>query len=198
MATKKKISSAVKAYRQNVKRRDHNRQLRSRLRSALKSHPRGHRHQRPAGRQDGTGRDVLSGGQDGQQGHHPQERGGPLQVSPRQARRGQGEGGVITPPSASSALPAQLHDQPFQQHPRVAARGLQGEVRAQQRVDGGRHPARRKWRPRASASGPRQPIWPRIRNGAPFSPTSSAACSSRSAPTASPRSNRVTSAQSST
>ena len=37
MATKKKISSAVKAYRQNVKRRDHNRQLRSRLRSALKS-----------------------------------------------------------------------------------------------------------------------------------------------------------------
>ena len=37
MATKKKITSAVKAYRQNVKRRDHNRQLRSRLRSALKS-----------------------------------------------------------------------------------------------------------------------------------------------------------------
>ncbi|MBK5296549.1 MAG: 30S ribosomal protein S20, partial [Vicinamibacteria bacterium] len=37
MATKKKVSSAVKAYRQNVKRRDHNRQLRSRLRSALKS-----------------------------------------------------------------------------------------------------------------------------------------------------------------
>jgi small subunit ribosomal protein S20 len=36
VATKKKISSAVKAYRQNVKRRDHNRQLRSRLRSALK------------------------------------------------------------------------------------------------------------------------------------------------------------------
>ena len=37
MATKKKISSAVKAYRQNVKRRDHNRQMRSRLRTALKS-----------------------------------------------------------------------------------------------------------------------------------------------------------------
>ncbi len=37
MATKKKVTSAVKAYRQNVKRRDHNRQLRSRLRSALKS-----------------------------------------------------------------------------------------------------------------------------------------------------------------
>jgi small subunit ribosomal protein S20 len=37
VATKKKVSSAVKAYRQNVKRRDHNRQLRSRLRSALKS-----------------------------------------------------------------------------------------------------------------------------------------------------------------
>ena len=37
MATKKKITSAVKAYRQNVKRRDHNRQRRSRLRSALKA-----------------------------------------------------------------------------------------------------------------------------------------------------------------
>jgi small subunit ribosomal protein S20 len=37
VATKKKISSAVKAYRQNLKRRDHNRQLRSRLRSSLKN-----------------------------------------------------------------------------------------------------------------------------------------------------------------
>ena len=37
MATKKKLTSAVKAYRQNVKRRDHNRQLRSRLRTSLKS-----------------------------------------------------------------------------------------------------------------------------------------------------------------
>ena len=37
MATKKKISSAVKAHRQTLKRRDHNRQLRSRLRSSLKS-----------------------------------------------------------------------------------------------------------------------------------------------------------------
>ena len=37
MATKKKVSSAVKAYRQSQKRRDHNRQLRSRLRSALKT-----------------------------------------------------------------------------------------------------------------------------------------------------------------
>lgn len=37
MATKKKLSSAVKAHRQNVKRRDHNRQMRSRLRTALKS-----------------------------------------------------------------------------------------------------------------------------------------------------------------
>lgn len=36
MATKKKISSAVKAYRQSLKRRDHNRQLRSKLRTALK------------------------------------------------------------------------------------------------------------------------------------------------------------------
>ena len=36
MATKKKVSSAVKAYRQSVKRRDHNRQFRSQLRTALK------------------------------------------------------------------------------------------------------------------------------------------------------------------
>jgi small subunit ribosomal protein S20 len=36
LATKKKLTSAVKAYRQNIKRRDHNRQLRSRLRTSLK------------------------------------------------------------------------------------------------------------------------------------------------------------------
>ena len=36
MATKKKISSAVKAHRQSIKRRTHNRQQRSTLRSALK------------------------------------------------------------------------------------------------------------------------------------------------------------------
>ena len=37
MATKKKVSSADKAYRQNIKRREQNRQTRSRLRTALKS-----------------------------------------------------------------------------------------------------------------------------------------------------------------
>ena len=37
MATKRKVSSADKAYRQNIKRREHNRQLRSRLRTALKA-----------------------------------------------------------------------------------------------------------------------------------------------------------------
>jgi small subunit ribosomal protein S20 len=37
VATKRKVSSADKAYRQNIKRRDHNRQLRSRLRTALKA-----------------------------------------------------------------------------------------------------------------------------------------------------------------
>jgi small subunit ribosomal protein S20 len=37
VATKRKVSSAVKAYRQNIKRRDHNRQLRSQLRTALKA-----------------------------------------------------------------------------------------------------------------------------------------------------------------
>jgi small subunit ribosomal protein S20 len=34
---KKKVSSAEKAYRQSIKRREHNRQLRSRLRTALKA-----------------------------------------------------------------------------------------------------------------------------------------------------------------
>ena len=34
---KKKATSAEKAYRQSIKRREHNRQLRSRLRTALKS-----------------------------------------------------------------------------------------------------------------------------------------------------------------
>ena len=37
MATKKKITSAVKANRQNIKHREHNRQLRSKLRTALKA-----------------------------------------------------------------------------------------------------------------------------------------------------------------
>ena len=37
MATKRKVSSADKAYRQNIKRRDHNRQMRSKLRTALKA-----------------------------------------------------------------------------------------------------------------------------------------------------------------
>jgi small subunit ribosomal protein S20 len=37
VATKRKVSSADKAHRQNIKRRDHNRQLRSRLRTALKA-----------------------------------------------------------------------------------------------------------------------------------------------------------------
>jgi small subunit ribosomal protein S20 len=37
VATKKKVSSADKALRQSIKRRDHNRQLRSRLRTTLKS-----------------------------------------------------------------------------------------------------------------------------------------------------------------
>lgn len=36
VATKKKASSAVKAYRQALKRRDHNRQLRSQFRTSLK------------------------------------------------------------------------------------------------------------------------------------------------------------------
>lgn len=36
MATKKKVSSAVKAHRQSLERRDRNRQLRSRLRTSLK------------------------------------------------------------------------------------------------------------------------------------------------------------------
>jgi small subunit ribosomal protein S20 len=36
IVAKKKVSSAVKAYRQSIKRREHNRQLRSRLRTALK------------------------------------------------------------------------------------------------------------------------------------------------------------------
>lgn len=37
MATKKKISSAEKAHRQSVARRDRNRQMRKRLRTALKT-----------------------------------------------------------------------------------------------------------------------------------------------------------------
>jgi small subunit ribosomal protein S20 len=37
VATKKKVSSADKAHRQNIKRREQNRQTRSKLRTALKS-----------------------------------------------------------------------------------------------------------------------------------------------------------------
>ena len=44
-------ASALKAHRQSIKNREHNRQFRSRLRGALQEYPRGNRRQRPRGRQ---------------------------------------------------------------------------------------------------------------------------------------------------
>ncbi len=124
MATKRKVSSAVKAYRQNIKRRDHNRQLRSRLRTGAEGDSSGDRDERPDGGERRADERVLPRGQDGEQGHHPQERRRPLQVTPRQARFHEAFGGLKPP-----ELPAQLDNQPLQQDLGVAARRLHGDVR---------------------------------------------------------------------
>ena len=51
--------------------------------------------------------------------------------------------GPPCPARAATGRLAQLHDQPFQQNPRIAARRLQREVGPKQRVDGRAHARRR-------------------------------------------------------
>ena len=148
-------ASAVKAHRQTLKRTAHNRELRSRLRTALKTI----RAAIDAGKTDeAEGRaepDVLDRRQDGGQGHHPRQRGRPLQVASREAHRASRRLAVVAGSSAHAGRSApasasrQLHHQPFDQHPFVAARALEREVRPQQRVDA---PAARAPAPPAPAS----------------------------------------------
>ena len=44
--------------------------------------------------------------------------------------------------ASTRATPAQIHHQPLEQHPRIASGALQLEVRAEQRLDRGRHAPR--------------------------------------------------------
>ena len=142
--------SALKAHRQNVKRREHNRQLRTRLRSALRDI-----------------RAAIDSEDPGEgQGRAPRHR---SRSSTRWRRRGSS---TATRPAATSRawraasqevgrgvperarhtrLPAQIDDQPLEQHPRIAAGTLQLEVGAEQRLDRGRHPPRVRRRPASPA-----------------------------------------------
>ena len=148
-------ASAVKAHRQTIKRTEHNRALRSKLRTALKAIRARHRRRRHGRRQGRSEPDVLGHRQDVGQGHHPRQRGRPLQVADRQApgrqRRSVARDQVPTAlrrrPGALSASsapaagrhgpPGQFHHQPFDEHALVSAGALQGQVRPQQRVEAG-------------------------------------------------------------
>ena len=79
--------SALKAHRQNVKRREHNRQLRTRLRGALGTSARPSTASDPKTVTDALRADDLARGQDGGEGADPPEHRRPLQVAPRDARR---------------------------------------------------------------------------------------------------------------
>ena len=67
----KRNPSALKAHRQNVVRREHNRELRSKLRTGLKAIRAALDDGKIDGREGAAHRDHLAGRQDGRQGHHP-------------------------------------------------------------------------------------------------------------------------------
>ncbi len=79
--------SALKAHRQNVKRREHNRQLRTRLRGALRDIRAAIDSSDPKNVNDALRADDFAGRQDGGEGTHPPEHGRPLQVPARGPRR---------------------------------------------------------------------------------------------------------------
>ena len=66
-------------------RREHNRELRSRLRTALKAIRAVARFEGSRGRQGGAERDGVDRRQDGDERHHPPQHRRPLQVAPRRA-----------------------------------------------------------------------------------------------------------------
>ena len=89
----KRNPSALKAHRQNVKRREHNRELRSKLRTGLKAI----RAALDGGKVEDAkallSTTAVAGRQDGRQGHHPPQHRRPLQVAAD--RPSQGQDGLI-------------------------------------------------------------------------------------------------------
>ena len=77
----KRTKSALKANRQNIKRREHNRSMRSKLRTALKAIRASLDAKDVTGGEGGAQPDRLHRRQDGDQGHHSPQHGGPLQVA---------------------------------------------------------------------------------------------------------------------
>ena len=79
----KRNKSALKANRQNIKRREHNRALRAKLRTGLKSIRKSLDDKNVEGAKTALTVDAVAGRQDGHQGHHPQEHRVALQVAAR-------------------------------------------------------------------------------------------------------------------
>ena len=77
----KRTKSALKANRQNIKRREHNRTMRSKLRTALKSIRASLDAKDVTGGEGGAQPDCVAGRQDGDQGDHSQQHGWALQVA---------------------------------------------------------------------------------------------------------------------
>ena len=127
-------ASALKAHRQSLKNREHNRQFRSRLRGALKSIRAAIDGNDLAARQERAEADHLAHRQDGEQGHHSPERRRPLQVAADDPHRRAKSKAAYTPRRRPLSR-TQLDDQPFEQHARIAGRSLEVEVGPEQRLD---------------------------------------------------------------
>ena len=78
----KRNKSALKAHRQNIKRREANRQLRSKLRTGLKALRKTVDGTDKAAAAEARRRGPVARRQDGLQGHHPPQHRRPLQVPP--------------------------------------------------------------------------------------------------------------------
>ena len=79
----KRNKSALKANRQNIKRREHNRSLRAKLRTGLKGIRKILDAKNVEGAKTALQVAPVAGRQDGHQGHHPQEHRVALQVAAR-------------------------------------------------------------------------------------------------------------------
>ena len=121
--------SALKAHRQNVKRREHNRQLRTRLRSALRDIRAAIDSEDPAKVKDAL-RDTISL-VDKMAAKKLIHRNTAGRYKSRLASR-----------VAKKSAAAYFDDQPLEQHARIASRAFQLDIRAKQRLNGRRYPPR--------------------------------------------------------
>ena len=180
----KRNPSALKAHRQNVVRREHNRALRSKLRTGLKAV----RAALDGGKVDDAkallAADRVAGRSDGRQGHHPPQHRQPLQVAAD--RPAQGHHRLIARPAPSAPPRAARAPRRTARPPGIPARGADrrattsapGRRRAPPTTPAG--PARR-----AAAAPPPARICPRIIG--PATPPSTSVSTSRTAAAASPR-----------